>query len=117
MEDGPLGDLTTSERLDLLRRYEVSWKNLEWNEHKPIPPPLRDWLGMHSYGNVLTCMCGGEFETIDFIQLPSRLRGIPMQQWTLRFNFEVREFTLDSSQDLLVAVEDIEKYAAWWTSF
>ena len=109
MEDGPPGDLTTSERLDLLKRYEASWKNLEWNEHNPIPPPLRGWLGVSdSYGNVLACRSGGEFYTIDFIQLPSRLRGIPMQQWTLRFDFEVREFGVDSSQDLLVVVEEVE---------
>ena len=108
MEDGPPGELTTSERLDLLRRYEASWKNLEWNEHKAIPS-VQGWpVGISSrdsYGKVLglfSIMPHGEDKTIDFIQLPSHLRGIPMRQWKLRFDFEVQleEIGVDSSQDL-----------------
>ena len=117
MEDASPGDLTTSERLDLLRRYEASWKNLEWSEHNTIPSPLRVFeITRNYYGNVLAWMSGREGETIDFIQLPSRLRNIPMRQWTLRFDFEVREFGVDSSQDLLVTVESVERYV-WWASF
>ncbi|KAN0136222.1 hypothetical protein V8E53_006082 [Lactarius tabidus] len=108
MEDGPPGDLTTSERLDLLRRYEVSWKNTEWNEYKIITWPLRGWFGVwESYGNVLARNSGIQGR-IDFVQLPSRLCGIPMRQWTLSFDFVVREFGLDASQDLLVATKDVE---------
>jgi hypothetical protein len=111
MEDGPPGDLTTSERLDLLRRYEASWKNIEWNEHKTIPLPLGGWRGVwESYGNVLACKSGTQGESIDFIQLPSRLCGIPMRQWLLTFNFIVQEFGVDSSQDLLVTTERVEQY-------
>ena len=112
MEDAPPGNLTTSERLDLLKRYEASWKNLEWTEHNTasIPSRFRDW---ESYANVLACRHGGDGEAIDFIQLPSRLCGIPMRQWTLRFGFVVREFGVDSSQDLLVTIEGDEKYVRW----
>ena len=76
MEDGPPGDLTTSERLDLLRRYEASWKNLEWNEHNTIPSHSRGRFGIwESYGNVLACKSEGE--TIDFKTILSLLR----EQW------------------------------------
>jgi hypothetical protein len=110
MEDGPPGGLTTSERLDLLRRYEASWKNTEWNEYKIITWPLRGWFGVwESYGNVLARNSGIQGR-IDFIQLPSRLCGIPMRQWTLSFDFVVREYGLDASQDLLVTTENVEKY-------
>ena len=115
MEDGPAGDLSTSERLDLLRRYETSWKNLEWNEHNTIFSPSRDFKFWNFYGNFLGWRSGREGEAIDFIQLPSRLRGIPMRQWTLRFDFYVREFGVDSSQDLLVTIESVKKYV-WWSS-
>ena len=113
MEDGPPGNLTTSERLDLLKRYEASWKNLEWTEHNTassIPSRFRDW---ESYANVLACRHGGDGEAIDFIQLPSRLCGISLRKWTLRFSFVVREFGVDSSQDLLVTIEGDEKYVRW----
>ena len=112
MEDGPPGDLTTSERLDLLRKYEASWKNIEWNEHNTIPSRPREGV-WEFYGNVWAHSQGSE--AIEFVQLPSRLRGIPMRQWTLRFDFEVRDFSMDPSQDLLVMVENVGKYV-WWSS-
>ena len=115
MEDGPLGGLITSERLDLLRRYEASWKNLEWSEHNTISEAISSlWHGF--YGNVLACRCVRGGKSIDFRQLPSRLRGIPMRQWTLKFGFYVQAFGIDLSQDLLVTIESVDKYV-WWASF
>ena len=101
MVDGPPGNLTTSERLELLRRYEASWKNNEWIEHHTIPYPQgTTW---EFYGNVWGHTRGSD--AIDFVQLPSRLRGISLRQWTLEFDFDVQHFTMDPSQDLLVTVE------------
>ena len=39
MVDGPPGSLTTSERLELLRRYEVSWETFEWSEKNTLDYP------------------------------------------------------------------------------
>ena len=110
MQDGPPGDLTTSERLDLLRKYETSWKNFEWSERNSIPSesPL-----LYFYGNVLAWRSFRGGETIDFRQLPSRLRGVPMRQSMLRLAFYVQDFGMDISQDLLVMIECVEKYV-WW---
>ena len=107
MIDGPPGGLTTSERLELLRRYEACWKNIEWSEHNTIVSSGgRIW---EFYGNVWAQSKGSH--SIEFTQLPSRLRGIPMRQWTLRFDFAVRDFSMDPSQDLLVTFEDnLTKY-------
>ncbi|KAH9037201.1 hypothetical protein EDB85DRAFT_625041 [Lactarius pseudohatsudake] len=102
MEDGPPGGLTTSERLELLKNYEASWKNLEWNEHTTIFSPAGSLWEL--YGNVWAHSRGSD--AIEFIQIPSRLRGIPMRQWTLRFNFPLRDFGMDPSQDLLVMIEN-----------
>jgi hypothetical protein len=103
MVDGPPGGLTTSERLELLRSYEASWKNLEWSEYNTVSyPEGRAW---EFYGNVWAHSRGSN--AIDFVQLPSRLRGIPMQQWTLRFDIDVRDFSMDPSQDLLVIIETL----------
>jgi hypothetical protein len=113
MEDGPPGDLSTSERLELLRSYEVSWKNFEWNEYNTTPSPLRGtWIFC---GNVWAHRSLGG-RRIDFVQLPSRLRGIPMRQWNLTFDFDVEDIGVDSSQDLLVTIEGVEKYV-WWSMF
>jgi hypothetical protein len=101
MVDGPPGRLSLSERLKLLRNYETSWKNLDWNEHTSIPVP--DGGLWELYGNVWAHSRGdGE---IVCVQLPSRLRGISMHQWTLRFDFSLRDFGMDPSQDLLVTIE------------
>jgi hypothetical protein len=106
MVDGPPGNLTTSERLELLRRYEASWRSIEWSEHYTIPYPQgSSW---EFYGNVWGHSRGNH--AIDFVQLPSRLRGISLRQWTLRFDFEVQDFSMDPSQDLLVTIEESNLY-------
>ncbi|KAF8266414.1 hypothetical protein EI94DRAFT_1733136 [Lactarius quietus] len=102
MVDGPPGNLSTSERLDLLRRHEACWRKVEWNEHNTILKP--SGAVWELYGNVWGHGSGSN--AIDFVQLPSRLRGIPMRQWTLRFDFSVRDFSMDPSQDLLVTIEN-----------
>ena len=109
MVDGPPGNLTTSERLELLRRYEAAWKNIEWSEHHTIPyTPGTEW---ELYGNVLGHTEGND--VIDFVQLPSRLRGIHLRQWTLEFDFDVQHFTMDPSQDLLVTIDYSNQYVYW----
>jgi len=105
MENGPSGVLTTSERLESLRNYEASWKKLEWTEHHTISYP--QGLAWALYGNVWAHSRGSD--AIDFVQLPSRLRGIPIRQWTLRFDFDVGEFSMDPSQDLLVIIENTSR--------
>jgi len=102
MVDGPPGSLTTSERLELLRRYEASWKNFEWSEQNTyVYPHEPTW---EFYGNVWAHSRGRD--AIDFVQMPSRLRGIPIRQWTISFDFEVRHFSMDPAQDLLVIIEN-----------
>jgi hypothetical protein len=75
MVDGPPGDLTTCERLELLRSYEASWKKFEWSEHSTVSYP--QGLAWELYGNVWAHSRGSD--AIDFVQLPSRLRGISMR--------------------------------------
>ena len=112
MEDGPPGHMTTSERFDLLRKYEASWKTIEWTEHNSL---ISGTGGVWElYGNVWAHSKERD-DVIEFVRLPSRIRGIPMRQWTLRFEFSVRDFSMDPSQDLLVAIENFRKYV-WWSS-
>jgi hypothetical protein len=105
MADGPPGQLSTSERLSLLRSYEASWRCLDWNAHDSHPVP--DGSLWELYGNVWAHAKG--IDTIELLQLPSRLRGIPMRQWTVRLDFAPRDFGMDPAQDLLVTVERVTK--------
>jgi hypothetical protein len=105
MADGPPGRLSTSERLDLLRSYEASWRCLDWNAEESHPVPNGSLWEL--YGNVWAHSKGND--TIEFLQLPSRLRGIPARQWTVRLDFALRDFGMDPAQDLLVTVERITK--------
>ena len=107
MADGPPGRLSPSERLSLLRSYETSWKNMDWNEHNSFPVPASDGSLWELYGNVWAHSRGDDI--IDFVQIPSRLRGIPLRQWTLRLDFPLRDFSMDPSQDLLVTIERATK--------
>ncbi len=101
MVDGPPSQLSTSERLSLLRSYETSWKNLDWNAHISLPLPVGNLWEL--YGNVWGHSKGDD--AIFFIQIPSRLRNVPLRQWTTRLDFPLRDFGIDPSQDLLVAIE------------
>ena len=109
MVNGPPGDLSTHERLELLRSYEASWKNIEWNEHTTIVLPYAQGLWQFC-GNVWAHIIRDDAQAIDFVQLPSRLRGIPMRQWTLEFDFVPQDICMDPFQDLLVTIEDFIKY-------
>jgi hypothetical protein len=115
MVDGPPGGLTTSERLELLRRYEASWKNFEWSEYNTVHCLQGPGWHWDFIGNVWAHHRG--IDAIDIVQLPSRLRGIPMRQWTLRFDFPVGQFSMDPSQDLLVMIENNYRQYVWRSSF
>ena len=111
MVNGPPGGLATHERLELLRSYEASWKKIEWNEHTTIISPQGSLWELD--GNVWAH--SRERDAIEFVQLPSRLRNIPMRQWTLNLDYALRDFGMDPSQDLLVTTEDFRKYV-WLSS-
>ena len=101
MVDGPPSIQGTSERLSLLRSYETSWKNLDWNTTTSLPVPEgRLW---ELYGNFWAHSKGND--AIFFVQIPSRLRDVALRQWTIDFDFQLRDFGIDPSQDLLVAIE------------
>lgn len=42
---------------------------------------------------------------LSFMQLPSKLRGIPQLNWNVEVDFVIRDFGMDPSQDLLVLME------------
>jgi len=42
---------------------------------------------------------------ISCVQMPCSIKGIPEHRWVAPTDFQIRDFTIDISQDLLVAIE------------
>ncbi|KAF9462092.1 hypothetical protein BDZ94DRAFT_1261927 [Collybia nuda] len=102
--DPPHGvGLTPSDRLDALKRHQIAWEELIWVTEQRLP--MLDGGLWELYGGVLAQNSpNGE---IVFRQLPSEIRSIEERDWTIGgFDFIVRDFGMDPSQDLLVLVED-----------
>ena len=102
MEDGPPFGLSVAARLDRLQRHQAAWKDLNWSEYKTV-----NMLAGHIwelFGGVLAQATGTDLLT--FRQLPSHHRGIEEKIWTVDISrLNVRDFTFDPSQDLLVVAE------------
>ncbi|KAI0319860.1 hypothetical protein OF83DRAFT_1108184 [Amylostereum chailletii] len=92
---------STSEKLSSLCRYKDAWRTLTYTSHTVIPMPIGNLWEL--YGGVWAHSVNTN--RIHFIQLPSQLRDIEQRDWTLSFDFTMRDFTFDPSQDLLVIVK------------
>ncbi|PCH37773.1 hypothetical protein WOLCODRAFT_161036 [Wolfiporia cocos MD-104 SS10] len=102
MEDGPISMLGSSDRLKLLREHQKAWETLDYKRQDVVPMLAGEVWEL--YGGVLAQAQGGR--TLCFCQLPSVLRGIEEKRWTLKdLGFVIRDFGMDLSQDLLVAIQ------------
>ena len=101
-QDGSSSHLGTAERLQVLTEFRDAWEELKWTEHTCVP--TQDGEAWELYGGVFA-ECSEDRETLFFRQLPSRLRGIEAREWRLDVGFHVCDFTMDPSQDLLVALQ------------
>lgn len=91
------------DRLDRLLKYQKAWYSLEWTGDKTIAM-TRGYI-WELAGGVLAQTTLNKRSLI-FTQLPSTLKDIQEEKWTVDIStFDVRDFTMDRSQDLLVLVE------------
>src|ERR1700690_4567233 len=72
MQDGPPSNLTSNERLRMLRSHQEAWCTLSWAEKETIPMLSGDTWEL--FGGVLALSDGPK--TLVLRQLPSRLRGL-----------------------------------------
>jgi len=111
MDDGPPSSVSKADCLKLLRAHQTAWKNLTWTKKSVVSYNsfAREIRGMpwKCLGGVL----GSAYNrSLRFIQVPSVFRGIEEKEWTVEdIGFRVGNFTMDPSQDLLVALE-VETY-------
>lgn len=101
MEDNGHSSMDTISRLNLLREHNRVWNDMKWTSYGSIP--MCDGHCWEFSGGILA-QSTHERE-IFFAQLPCKLKGIAERRWSVPFDFRVRDFTLDNSQDLIVLLE------------
>lgn len=101
MEDNEHASMDTVSRLNILRNYNRVWHDMKWTSPGSIP--MSDGHCWEFSGGVLA-QSTHENE-LSLVQLPCKLKGIPERRWSVPFDFRVRDFTLDTSQDLIVLLE------------
>ncbi|KAI6162075.1 hypothetical protein EDD17DRAFT_1776906 [Pisolithus thermaeus] len=96
-----------SHKLAALRRYQDAWGTLQWTNTKDIPM-LRGNV-WELYGGVLAL--SDLNRTIRFRRLPSQIREIEEHVWSVStFDMDLRDFTIDPAQDLLVLIARPRQY-------
>ncbi|KAG1869662.1 hypothetical protein C8R48DRAFT_699324 [Suillus tomentosus] len=102
-ENGRHCNLDTAGRLRACRQYQQAWNNLAFPDSQIIS--MQGGLSWELSGGVL-CQAMRSRLGLVFTQLPCKIKDIPEREWTINdFGFEIRDFTIDTSQDLIVALE------------
>lgn len=102
MDDIPSSTLSTAAKRDMLVKHTHAMQ--EWSDEYVIQKtiPLLEGPLWELCGGVLAQSDGRR--DLDFWQLPSKIRGVSAKEWSVTVDFDTADFTLDPSQDLLVAV-------------
>jgi hypothetical protein len=100
-EDGPYSDRApkdVSTRLHKLRQHVDAWNNLDWVESRVSIPNLA--LHLIRKGMYISL---GQDASVTCIQLPSRIRDLPLRTWTLHnIGLSIQKMAADPQSDLLV---------------
>ncbi|KAF8558166.1 hypothetical protein OG21DRAFT_1405889 [Imleria badia] len=97
MEDNEHASTDTVNRLNLLRKYNRAWRDMKWTSSGSIP--MSDGHCWEFSGGILA-QSTHENE-LSLVQLPCKPKGIPERRWSVPFDFRIRDFTLDNSQNLI----------------
>ncbi|KAF8442458.1 hypothetical protein L210DRAFT_3536652 [Boletus edulis BED1] len=104
LEDNKHSSLETVNRLNLLREYNRVWHHMDWASSGSIPM-ASGFRWKYSFSGGILAQSTRENTTLSFVQLPCKLKGIPERTWSVPFDFRIRDFALDNSQDLIVLLE------------
>ncbi|EAU92699.2 hypothetical protein CC1G_01744 [Coprinopsis cinerea okayama7 len=101
-ESSILDNRNVASRLEKLKSYDKGWAQLAFSARDNIP--MKRGGVWELYGGVLAQ--NSRMGTFYFNRLPSTIRGIKAKAWTMEPpSFQVRDFGMDPSQDLLVMIE------------
>ena len=102
-KDSPLLQI---DRLRMLGKYELSWRNLRWSESAAMPL-LIGWQGPIAVSGDVLVFCKPH-QAIDTasellcLRTPSKLRGVDAGYWGLTLPTQARDICIDALQDLLI---------------
>jgi hypothetical protein len=105
MVDGPPSNVGPAERLTLLKEHQRAWETLTWKMSSPLSGIDAAW---ECLGGVLAHLSDWPQHSVIVQQLPSVLRGIDEEKWTINLNFSIADFTIDPSQDLILAIQKVD---------
>ncbi len=110
MSDNPLNMMTKGQKRDLLSQHRARWlfRDVKPNRDSPNMNIYASQAGpaWELVGGVLAQ--SKDRDTIEFVRLPSILRGVQEETRTVDLPCPHVDFTMDPSQDLLVVVEPWE---------
>lgn len=86
----------------MLRAHQAAWKSLSWTEEETIP--IVQGYSWELFGGVLAQ--AEDPTSISFVRLPSKLRGLKKEEWSLQDLDEFQDFAMDPAHDLLVTYND-----------
>ncbi|KAG1762733.1 hypothetical protein EDD22DRAFT_952902 [Suillus occidentalis] len=102
-ENGRHCNLDTVGRLRVCRQYQQAWNNLSFPDSQFIN--MEDGHTWELSGGVL-CHAMQSRSAIACVQLPCKIKNIPERKWIIDdLGFRIRDFTIDTSQNLVVALE------------
>jgi len=88
-------------RLEAIRRHTDAWNNLHFPTRGQIP-----WKGGQAWDLVSGILAqSGRNGGISCVQIPCSVKGTLERRWVVPTDFRICDFTIDISQDLLVAIE------------
>jgi hypothetical protein len=104
--DGPPSPVTIVNRLELVDAYEEAWRTFSWSKHLTLDLPPPHEAPYVSGGTLVLPIydIGGTVRSFVVQSIPSPLRGVPERHSRIDFDFVVRCFIVDGTQDLLVVV-------------
>ncbi|KAG6381041.1 hypothetical protein JVT61DRAFT_5437 [Boletus reticuloceps] len=102
MRNGPPSVMGHADRLTILQDSQSAWHTLQWTASKDVRM-LQGSL-YELYGGVLVQSDHQGGHGLVFRRLPSHYRSIKEHVWSLHLDLNLRDFTLDPAQDLLVLI-------------
>ncbi|GJE87919.1 F-box protein [Phanerochaete sordida] len=105
LEDNPEHPLSRTAKIPLLREYQKAWSRIRgFSARKSNSSSVRieDGPAWELAGGVLAQSIGTK--ALRFKRTGSRSRGIEESTWDVDYGFNIRDFTMDPGQDLLVAL-------------
>lgn len=100
--------MSAASRLELVESYEEAWRTFSWSRHLTLDLPPPHEAPYVSGGFLVMPVREGDVEGAirSFLvqSIPSPLRGVPERGWQIDFDFVIKCFVIDATQDVLAVI-------------